>query len=50
VVVELLHTELYVADPTEVAEYRARFDALLDVALDASATAQLIDTELAQLR
>lgn len=50
VVVELLHTELYVADPTEVTEYRARFDALLDVALDANATAQLIDTELAQLR
>lgn len=50
VVVELLHTELYVADLTEVMEYRSRFEALLSVALDASATEQLIDTELAQLR
>lgn len=50
VVVELLHSELFVADLTEVAEYRARFDALLGVSLDTAATTQLIDKELALLR
>lgn len=50
VVVELLHTELYVADPAEVADYRARFDLLLRAALSTAATGRLLDSEISHLR
>lgn len=50
VVVELLHTEVYVADPTEVSDYQTRFDALASCTLGEAETTELIDSELAKLR
>ena len=50
VVVELLHSELYVADPSEVAEYVERFTSLVPHALDEAATAHLIDEEIDRIQ
>lgn len=50
VVIELLHTEIYVADPTEISDYLARFEALAACALDETASAEFIDEEVAKLR
>ena len=47
--VELLHTELFISEPVEVAAYRARFEALVGSALGEVDTTALIEAELALL-
>lgn len=50
VVVELMHTEIFVSDPIEVEGYCGRFDKLLADSLSVEDTTALIDHELSHLR